>query len=180
LTQEDLGKIYSGHCGAYTAKAVLDYFDKESKDDPRDYHISWIAKFSTAMLPQSLRGLLNYYGLKAEVKNAKNLSDENKLEAIKQELIKNAPVILLIGSGNKSDGIYDSDHRKYPGHWISIWGYNDEASVFYIYDNAMSNSIVKKDLPNGNITRTYQEVLRDWYGPFYMFGSRYTYLSLTK
>jgi hypothetical protein len=180
LIKEDIGQTYVGDCGAYTAQAVLNYFGKDTKEKPRDYYLTWITRQFKSLLPQAMVRLLKHYGVDSEVKIAKNLTDEDKIKVLKQEVLKGFPVMLFVGSGYQSDGTYILEKRKYPGHYLSVWGYDDEKGVFYIYNNALYSSVRDPNLANGNTLLKYEDVLTDWYGGFYMLGVRFTYISMIK
>jgi len=161
------------YCGGYTMKAILSAYNLDDNMHPKDY-IPLLGKI-IGTFPRMIQQTLKEYGLNCSIKTAASLSDIKKLEAIKNELNKNRPVILFIGNGYTKRGKYYWLGQKLISHWISVWGYNDDKKVFYLYDSYYS----KKDkLPIGNVKRTYSQVLRDWRGTFYT--KSYLYISLDK
>ena len=64
------------------------------------------------------------------------------------------------------------------GHWVSLWGFDDKKKVFYLYDSAVPLKEWKKNLPIGNVIRSYDNVLRDWeLGGRFGFGiGKYKYI----
>ncbi|PIN76127.1 hypothetical protein COV18_00745 [Candidatus Woesearchaeota archaeon CG10_big_fil_rev_8_21_14_0_10_37_12] len=163
-----------GYCGCYTIKAILSAFGKDSKKPPKKYHpYNW--KRFGRMLPKDMIFTLEKYGFNARIKSANDLSNKQKIEALKQELRKNKPVILLVGNGYFWSGKYSPLRRFFISHWISLWGFDDEKKIVYVYDSILSPEGAKK-LPIGNTTRTYKEILRDWKGVFYC--PKYLYIVL--
>jgi len=51
---------------------------------------------------------------------------------------------------------------------------------FYVYDSAIPQKLYAKEIPIGNIERSYQEILRDWKGTFYPWPWKYCYLVVKK
>lgn len=62
------------------------------------------------------------------------------------------------------NGSYNPLLAKFFGHSITLWGYDDNEQVFYVYDSAVSINLYDKDIPVGNKKRTYTQILRDWKG----------------
>ncbi|PJC33239.1 hypothetical protein CO051_01830 [Candidatus Roizmanbacteria bacterium CG_4_9_14_0_2_um_filter_39_13] len=74
------------------------------------------------------------------------------------------PVMVWIGNGYLPNGGYSRIMRMAICHWITIWGYDDEKKVFYVYDSAVPKNHHDVTVPIGNVKRTYNEMLRDWSG----------------
>ncbi len=166
------------HCGAFSVKAILSAYNKDVKNDPRDYYTNFIAKYTAIMTgPNMWLKVLRSYRVSAEVENVKKLSDENKIEVLKKLLNKNNPVILRVGNGYSKSGRYHSFFAHFAGHWITLWGYNDEEKVFYVYDSYVALSKHDKTIPIGNTKRTFQEILRDWNKGFPWWW-RYNYIKV--
>jgi hypothetical protein len=62
-------------------------------------------------------------------------------------------------------------------HWITVWGFNDEEGVFYIYDSMVAPKYYNKNIPIGNVKRTYQNVVRDL-GGGQPWWQRYDYIEI--
>mgnify|MGYP001599440125 FL=1 len=105
--------------------------------------------------------ILKTYGIRSERKTAENLFDYNKLILLKRLLMGNSPVMLRIGNGYVSDK-YNPIMGRFQGHWITLWGYDDNKNIFYIYDSGLPSKYWDKSLSIGNTVRTYNEILRDW------------------
>lgn len=150
-------------CGAYSVKAILSAYGKDDKKNPRDYQPNVLAKYTGIN-----RGLylwpkvLQSYGVPAKKGDAKNLSDEQKLILLRELLNEDNPVMLRVGNGYSKSGKYSPFIASFMGHWITLWGYNDEEGVFYIYDSYVPLKKHDKTIPIGNIKRTYKEIIRDW------------------
>lgn len=166
------------YCGRYTIKAIPSAYNLDDGRDAKKYlpltQRLFLKSFGMTT-PYVINKILSKYGIYARIKIAKNLSDNNKLKAIKKEIDKNHPVILLIGNGYSKNGKYFQLGQKLISHWISIWGYNNKEKIFYVYN---SYTHKKDNIPIGNVKRTYSQVLRDWKGAFYT--KSYLYISIYK
>ena len=150
-------------CGAYSVKAILSAYGKDSKNDPRDYLPNFLAKYTGINLwPALWPKVLNSYGVPAERSSAKNLSDVQRLELLKKSIDDDKIVMLRIGNGFSKSGNYNAFVAFFMGHWITLWGYDNEKKIFYVYDSYVALSKHNKVIPIGNITRTFTEVIRDW------------------
>ncbi|MBI4066426.1 C39 family peptidase [Candidatus Gottesmanbacteria bacterium] len=153
------------HCGVYSIKAVLEAFDKVAGGRPEDFHTNWISRVTGSVFhPNYLIRIVQSYGLTAKAGSVKHLSDNNKLTHLKSILTKDTPVLLFIGNGYWKDGSYSRLKAAMVGHIITVWGYDDTEGVFYIYDSAIPKERYEQGIPIGNTKRTYEQVLRDWYG----------------
>jgi len=165
-------------CGAYTVKAVLSAYGKDDKQHPREYQPNLFSKYTGVNQGVYLwPKVLQSYGIPAEEKYATNLSDEERLALLKNLLNKDHPVMLRIGNGYGKSGKYHPWIANFIGHWISLWGYDDEKNVFYVYDPYVATERYDKTIPIGNTTRTYAEVLRDW-GKGFPFVWRYGFVKV--
>lgn len=151
------------HCGVYSIKAILSAYGRDTKKRPEDYHTSWFGMLTgVALTREYIANILQKHGLKATVKTAKDLSPKQKLGVLKEILTSNAPVLLSIGNGYRSDGSYNSLRAKLIGHFITLWGYDDKEQVFYVYDSCVPKDRYNSTIPIGNTKRTYSQMLRDW------------------
>lgn len=153
------------HCHVYSIKGILSAYGKDVKQNPEDYHISRIRRaIGVIWNPEILVKILSSYGMSAEAKTAEHLSTEERLTLLKRLLANDTPVMIRIGNGYLPNGKYLTMLGKVVGHWITLWGYNDEERVFYVYDSVVPKKRYDKDIPIGNKKRTYAEISRDWKG----------------
>lgn len=150
------------HCGAYSVKAILNAYGKDSKRDPRDYYPLRWGVVQTLTDPELWARVLRSYGVEAEARSASGLFDEERLQLLKRELSRDHTFMLRIGNGYSPGGAYSAFRAAFIGHWITLWGYDDARGVFFVYDSTMPASRYAKDIPAGNAARTYKEILRDW------------------
>lgn len=165
-------------CGAYTVKAILSAYGKDDGRHPRDYQPNLLAKYTSITGSDTWPKVLRSYGLMAEMGNTKELTDEERIRVYKNLIDKDTPVMIRIGNGYLRSGGYSKLIAHFMGHWITLWGYNDEEKVFYIYDSYVPVYRYDKTLPIGNVKRTFAEVLRDVSLGF-PWQWRYNYIRLT-
>lgn len=155
------------HCGVYSVKAVLEAYSKVTGVKPEDLHTNWISRITGAVFhPDYLVRMLKSYSLVAKIGTVKHLSDDKKIMHLKSMLSKDAPVILMVGNGYQRSGEYSRLRAAIVGHIITVWGYDDREGVCYMYDSAAPTEHYATNVPIGNTKRTYEQVLRDWYGAF--------------
>ena len=164
------------YCGGYTIKAILSAYNLGDGRHPKEYLPSLKKSFGFTT-PKMIQKVLLQYKLNAPMKRVNNVSDAKKLEIIKRELNKNRPVILLIGNGYSPKGRYSALRMQCISHWISIWGYDDNNKVFYIYDSYRDKNYYD-EIPIGNIKRSYAQVLRDWKGPLMLRKINFLYMPI--
>ena len=153
------------HCHVYSIKGILSAYGKDVKQNPEDYHISRIRRMIGVIWnPEILVKILSLYGVPTEAKTAEDLSPEERLILLKRLLANDTPVMIRIGNGYLPSGKYLVIRGKVVGHWITLWGYDDEEKVFYVYDSAVPKKRYDKDIPIGNKKPTYSEISRDWKG----------------
>ena len=126
---------------------------------------------------QDISEILEIHGLSAPVRHANHLKDQDKLGTIKHHIDNDQPVLLAIGNGYLHRGVYTPIARYFIGHFVTIYGYSDEEEIFYIYDPYLEGSF-PDEIPAGNETRTFNELLRDWQGPLYykLVGMDHVYI----
>lgn len=148
------------YCGMYSIKGILSAYGKDDKKNIRDYSLSWFGKYTGYTFPWTFSKILNKYNLKAKIGFLKNNS--NKDLQLKKLLIQNnAPLTLLVSNGYLSSDDYSSRKAKITFHWITLWGYDDNENVFYVYDSTVPKNFYDNDIPIGNKKRTYNEIIRD-------------------
>lgn len=157
------------YCGGFQIKSILSSFGLDDGRDPKSYLGLW-ATLTGGTLPHEIKRILHKHGLIASVKRAHKLSDSDKIDALRNELNEDHPVILLVGSKLNADG---SVRDKVTAHWISLWGY--VADTFYAYD-AFRDSEHYNDVPVGNVAISIEQLLNMWKGPMYVRLLRKDYL----
>ena len=149
-------------CGAFSVKAILSAYEKDDRKNPRDYNPTVLGKYTSLAGTQTWPRVLESYGLHAERGNTTNLSNEQRLRFLKETINKDIAVMIRIGNGFLKNGKYSSLVAYFMGHWITVWGYDDEKRIFYVYDSYIPLERHNKIIPVGNTTRTFLEILRDW------------------
>lgn len=151
------------HCGAYSVKGILSAYGKDNKKHPKEYHPHRIGKITGFTFGKDYYvKILRNYGLAAETGQAGHLPPREKINLLKSLLAKNSPVMIRIGNGFWSGKRFNYLLSKITPHWITLWGYNDTKKLFYVYDSGLSAEHYEKNIPIGNTTRKYSEILRDW------------------
>lgn len=156
------------HCGAYSVKGILSAFGKDKTFHPKEYHTNWFTRVTGITLNRSYwPRVFESYGIKAIPKNAGNVPKSKRLDVLKRIISTGNPVMLSIGNGYVKNGKYSwFMGRIVVQHWVTLWGYDDNKNIFCIYDSAVPKDEYTKEISVGNITRTYDQVLRDWQGAF--------------
>ena len=150
------------HCGVYSIKAILNAYGLDNKTHPKYYHPNLLGRITGLTLGKNYNAdILRSYGIQAETKTAKHHSNLEKIQILKEILSRDTPVMLRIGNGYLSDK-YNPVLGKIIGHWITLWGYDDDKQIFYVYDSGLQKKYWKVNIPIGNTIRTYEEILRDW------------------
>jgi hypothetical protein len=150
-------------CGEYNVRALLDAFDIEYEAEPEPLRrVRWFGlSFVT-----DLRDALVRHGVDSDVRHASELHDESRLALLRGHIDSHEPVILAIGNGHLSRTRDSAFARTLLGHYITIYGYDAERGVFFVYDPYLDGE-PDEPLPAGNVERTAEEILRDWGGPIY-------------
>jgi hypothetical protein len=150
-------------CGEYNARSVVESFGIGFEAEPKPR--LRVRMFGLAFM-SDLCAALKRHGLDANVRSASELHDESRLALLRGYIDSHEPVILAIGNGHLSRGRDSALARAFVGHFITIYGYDAEAGVFFVYDPYLEGDH-STPLPAGNDVRTETEILRDWNGPFY-------------
>lgn len=150
------------HCGAYCVKAMLSAFGKDAKNHPKEYHPGWLGRLTGLTLGKEYYvNILKGHGVRVRRGVAQNLNGTEKIHLLQTMLSKNLPVMIRIGNGYITNH-YNPIIGKLQSHWITLWGYDDNKQVFYVYDSGLQKRYWGKNLAVGNTTRTYDEIIRDW------------------
>ena len=149
------------HCGVYCVKAILSAYGLDDKSHPKFYHPNIVQQETSITWGRNYyTNIFRKYRIDSKMKYANSNSDEKKLDLLKHLLSRDTPVMIRIGNGYITD-TYDSFLGNLISHWITLWGYDDDKSIFYIYDSGLPQEFWKNQQA-GNTTRTYDEILRDW------------------
>lgn len=160
-------------CGAFSVKAIISAYGKDDGRRPRDYNATILGKLFSLVGTKTWLRVLRSYGLNAERGETKNLSNEERLKFLKETIDHESAIMIRIGNGFLKNGQYNPLVAYFVGHWITLWGYDDEKQIFYIYDSYVPLARHNKTIPIGNTIRTFSEVLRDWgkgFPPIWWYG----------
>ena len=150
------------HCGVYSIKGILSAYGLDTKTHPKYYHPYWVGRITGSGFGKNYYvDILSQNGLKAQILSSEDRSDQERIYLLNEMLAKNTPVMIRIGNGYISDK-YNPVIGRVVSHWITLWGYDNDKKVFYIYDSGLPNKFWSKTQQVGNTTRTYNELLRDW------------------
>lgn len=141
-------------CGSYTAEWVASAVGIETI--PSNLLIPgpvWFDLFRP-ITPGDMRKLFRARGMTSVEIRLNELSNTDKLLWLKNEIALYArPPVLLI--------------RTATLHWIAVGGYDDATQCFYIYDARIKTGSLNAELPIGNATISYNELLNLWRGRFF-------------
>lgn len=146
-------------CGAFSVKGILSAYGKDDKTHPFQYLPLSFFPFVTNVFHWV--EVLRSYGLDARMQSLHNMTDEQRINTLKDALRSDTPVMLAVGNGYRGRGIWSRIRWQLIHHWITLWGFDDEKGIFYIYDSGVPLRHHDKSIPIGNISRTYQQVARD-------------------
>lgn len=150
-----------GTCGQHVLKTIIEWLNCGPIRSWEEYSSGWITRTTWNMLPWNLKFILDKHGLKSEYFYCRWTQDVPKIQFLKDK-IKSGPVILLISHAYSSKRNFSFRRAATKQHYISLWGYNDEKKVFYVYDsNVEKKNKDGKKLPAGNITISYDRLI--WY-----------------
>ncbi len=143
-------------CWPFTASAVINWLYEDKQVDPLKIEKTMKRRFTAQKHthPWGVETTLIDQWLNIFKPNMYRLDTNRKLRYLQYEISQGNPVILL---GNL-DGYQ---------HFLSLWGYDREKMVFYVYDSVYQRGEDwytldhNWDLP-GNVNYTYDELLRFW------------------
>lgn len=164
-------------CGAYSVKAILSSYGKDDKAKAVDYIPNVIARYIRMPTMNIWPKVFKSYEITANIGNSKHLSNEQRIKLLKSLMGKDTPIMLRIGNGYLPNGKYSNITGSFFGHWITLWGYDDEEKIFYVYDSCTPINKYDKTIPIGNTKRKFEEVIRDW-GKGFPFRWRYSYITI--
>lgn len=156
-------------CGPFNAAAVVRalIINVDSKEFAKN--IGWRLP-NKYTLPQGMEQQLKKNDVAIEIPNLKKLSDENKIDFLREQLSQKKPIIILGGRENYQ-------------HYITIFGFDRSKNEFYIYDSLFDKGVdgltkdSNGDLP-GNRTYSSDELLNFWRrGGMYGFYTWYAIIA---
>ena len=161
-------------CGEFNARALIDAYGIEYTPDPsprlrvRIFGMSFLSDLAATLVR---------HGLEAEVRSAAGLHEDSQLALLRGHIDSHEPVILAIGNGHLTRSRDSAIARSLLGHFITVYGYDAEAGVFFVYDPYLAGEY-PTPLPAGNDVRSERQILRDWRGPVYypLIGMDHAYI----
>lgn len=150
-------------CGEFNVIGLLDAF--QIPYEPCQ-NLTFRVKLFGYSFIEDLSGLLERHSLSAPVKYADHLTEQEQLELLCSHIDQDNPILMAIGNGHLSRERYSPLARRFIGHFITVYGYDHEKEIFYIYDPYLKGDH-HDDLPGGNEIRTFKELLLAWEGPIY-------------
>lgn len=120
-------------CAQYSLKAVIEW-KKNIKNPIQRYSADWRSRTTYLMVPWWIKRVLKKYKLKYEVLNAKKLSDDEKLNLLRNNLRK-GPIILLIANWQTRKKRFSWWKALTHWHYVTLWWYDDKNQFFYVYDS---------------------------------------------
>lgn len=146
-------------CGMYTLKAVIEWYNDSQINNYKNYANDWLGRKFWYMFPRWLMKVLRQHWLSARRIHCGWINKEKKLERLKSMLHK-WPVILLIAHAYSSTRTFSFRRAFMLQHYITLWWYDDEKRIFYVYDSNTEKSHHRWDtLPVGNIILDYNKLL---------------------
>jgi hypothetical protein len=150
-------------CGEINTKTIIQGFGRNYK--PLKSMPLRVKIFGFSFV-QDILNLIKENGLYSTIQYATGIDDNERIEIIKKHIDHDEPVLLAIGNGHIRRGENNPILRFLVGHFITVYGYDDQEKIFYIYDSYLKGNY-ERDIPVGNEVRTFQEFLQDWQGPIY-------------
>ena len=120
-------------CALYSLKAVIEWKNEKSRPI-KDYSVDWRSRTTYLMTPRWITKVLKKYKLKYKIIKASKLSENEKLEILKNNL-KKWPIILLVANGQTKRKRFSWRKAIFHRHYITLWWYNDKKKIFYVYDS---------------------------------------------
>ncbi|MBA3075069.1 MAG: hypothetical protein FP831_15805 [Anaerolineae bacterium] len=163
-------------CGETNVRTIVEGFGKEyhpMSNPPVRVHLYGFSFVKDIQRLVELNGLVTY------IQHASKLDDQTKIETIQKHIDHNEPVLIAIGNGHLKRNKFSRLAQLMLGHFITIYGYNADQKVFYIYDAWLEGEF-DGEIPVGNEVRTYAQLLSSWKGPLYygLINMRNIYLPM--
>lgn len=149
-------------CGAFSVKGILSAYGKDDKAHPFQYLPLSAIPFVTNSFHWV--NVLRSYGMNACMQSLRGMTNDQIVITLKDILQKDTPIMLSVGNGYRGNNIWSRIRWQLVQHWITLWRFDDEKSIFYIYDSCVPPRYYDKNIPTGNVARTYHQVTRDIHG----------------
>jgi hypothetical protein len=146
-------------CGMYTLKAIIEWYNNSQINNYIYYANGRLGRMTWYMLPGWLLGTLRQSWLSARRISCRWMKKEKKIDRLKS-MIHDWPVILLISHAYSRTRYFSFRRAFFLQHYISLWWYDDEKRIFYVYDsNTVKDHHRGITLPVGNIILSYDSLL---------------------
>lgn len=155
-------------CGMYTLKAIIEWYTQSQINNYKYYADGLLGKLTGFMFPHSLLRVLSRAWITAKRIHCRFLSKDKKIARL-HTLLQKWPVILLISHAYSSKTNFSFLRAFTLQHYITVWWYDDNKRLFYVYDSNTQKSHYTWDvLPVGNIVLDYDHLL--WYWRLWWWG----------
>lgn len=148
-----------GWCGVYSIEAIIDAYQLATADSVADYTKNYIEKITWHILPWWLTRLLRKQWLRTSLHRSKHIPREEKIDRL-QKALQIWPIILTIGHAYTGKSKFVLWRAILMQHYIVVWGYDKRLRQFFVYDSGASRKLIRTDLPAGNITIAYDDLIR--------------------
>ncbi|MBD3209411.1 hypothetical protein GF367_03245 [Candidatus Woesearchaeota archaeon] len=166
-------------CGAYVMKAILNMYGKDGEAPARTY-LSFLGDLCYGFTwPRRVVKVLRRHGFFTEFRRANKLR-HGKLDALRMHLLRQEPVILLIGNSFNPRRHYQHFKRWYGWHWMLLLGFDDAERKVYLYDPNVRLEKHERDIPIGNASLSYKRFMQQWRGVFFTSLFNYSYMPVIK
>lgn len=147
-------------CAHYSLKAVIEWKKHNSKPI-EEYSAGWWSRTTYLMTPWGVKEVLKNYKLNYTVLNARNLSDEERLSLLKENL-KRWPIILLIANWQTKKKRFSRWKALIHRHYVTLWWYNEKKKIFYVYDSNTKRK-TQEEVLEGTLKVPYKYILKEWW-----------------
>ena len=149
-------------CGMYALKAVIEWFNGSQVNNYKYYANGWFGRKTWYILPWGLLKVLRHHWLPVQKVYCRWMKKTDKIKKL-QTLLRKGPVILLISHAYSNTRDFSFRRAFTLQHYITLWWYDDEKRIFYVYDsNTKKSHHSGETLPVGNIILEYDRLLRYW------------------
>jgi len=147
-------------CAHYSLKAVIEW--KNRQNYPIEHYSAdrWSWK-TYLMTPWWILKVLKKYKLKYSVIKVKKLSENEKLILLKENL-KRGPIILLVANWQTRKSRFLWWKALTHWHYVSLWWYDDEKMIFYVYDSNTKKQTLQNDM-KWTLKVPYKYILKEWW-----------------
>lgn len=147
-------------CGMYALKAIIEWYNGNQINNYKNYASGRFSRKAWYMFPWWLMKVLSEAWLATKKIHCRWMKKKEKIEVLKS-LLHKWPVILLISHAYNSKRNFSFCRAFALQHYITLWWYDDEKRIFYVYDSNTEKMHHKGDtLPVGNIILDYDRLLR--------------------